>query len=116
MPDLAQQIRDRLTLPGAHDLPRNAIRAVLNRHTPKRIFVECGHQHQPDEPGVIEVEEIGSVCNAGYLYTICGECCSWDGYQTEHCADNHAQDDHTRCSPCPTVRDIAAELGIEVTA
>jgi hypothetical protein len=115
MSDLTQQIRDRCDDPVDCVLSpqpyADAVRAVLELHTPKRIYDECGHVHTPEEPGISEVNEIGLVCDDGYMYTVCGGCCSSHGYQSENCADSH---DHTVCWPCLNVQAIADKLGIEV--
>lgn len=84
-----------------------ALRAVLDLHKPFRIYDECGHNHAEGEAGVIEVEEIGLVCEDGYQYSICGECCADDVYQKEECGSDH----HHPCYPCPTVRAITSVLG-----
>ena len=82
-----------------------AIRSVAARHFPWDIYTECdckpGHRDE-DEPGVVDVAEVGLVCQDGFLYSICVECCAvetpWDRNQREECANDH---DHTgdRCWP-----------------
>lgn len=96
-----------------------AILSVLTLHRAHRIFDECDHHHQyTDEgkvpEGVLEIEEVGLTCEAGFMYSICWSCCTQEsGYQSEGCADNH---DHRggpeSCWPCPTVQAMAKDLHV----
>lgn len=79
------------------------IQRVRDRHAEHKIYTECGHQHEESDPGVVEVDLIGPVCEAGYEYSICRECCVEGGEQTEVCATYH---DHRFRPLCPTRRDI----------
>lgn len=109
---LADQIRARLDDP--IDVALNgtpyveAIRATIDLHREHRIYERCGHTHQPGEPGVRDVDEVGFVCEDGYAYSICWGCCTGEtGFQSEVCAS-----DHEGCWPCKSVKVIAASLGI----
>lgn len=87
------------------------IRALLDKHRPRRIYDLCGHRHRPDEGGVVEVDEVGMVCHDGYCYTICMACCcGGTPYQSAECVDAH---EHKPGLYCPdTVDMIARELGM----
>jgi hypothetical protein len=89
-----------------------ALIRVVALHRPFGIYDECGHNHGDGEgdDSLIEVDEIGYVCEAGKQYDICTECCTddlgWTQQQTERCAEDHT---HGKDEPrCPTV---AAILG-----
>lgn len=86
-----------------HNILATRIEAVLELHSALNIYDECGHDHEwPDEPGVVEVEEIGLTCADGLLYQVCRECCVHvEQYQSEECVDHH---DQSHCWPCRTVR------------
>lgn len=87
--------------------------AVLDLHPPRRIYGPCGHDHQPGEPGTRDLDEVGTVCEDGYLYTVCGECCTNDYGQHSVCAEEHGMvRDVAPCWPCPTVKTVATGLGI----
>lgn len=114
-----------------------AVAAVLERHRPLRIYDDCGHQPHEAGPnggipeGMVELEGIGLVCERGYRYSICLECCTGrDGFQSELCAmDHHHVGEFVQsrlaesssmpegyrgaCWPCPTVRAIAEALGVQ---
>jgi hypothetical protein len=79
------------------------IQRVRDRHSEYRIYDECGHGHDADEPGIGYAAEIGFVCEDGYMYSVCRECCTADGEHTEHCATDHVPAD---CWPCRTRKDI----------
>ena len=70
---------------------QSTIARVAAIHRPYGIYEECGHDHEPDEPGVTEVDDIGLVCAEGKMYDICGSCCAHDfeGGQDLECAENH---------------------------
>jgi hypothetical protein len=78
------------------------IQRVRDRHSPMKIYTECGH-NDGECPDPIEVEEIGWTCQDGYMYSICRECCTENGQQTEVCATYH---DHKNEPLCPTRRDV----------
>lgn len=86
----------RTALPEALD----AIERVRALHEPFKIYGDCGHDHDEDEPGVAYVEEIGWTCE--FLYEICYECCAGHrGEQSEECCDEH---DHGHGKPiCETI-------------
>lgn len=89
------------------------IAAVLDIHRPWKIYDDCGHRHQdPDEPGVIDVEDVGYTCAAGLMYSICRSCCTSGEYQTEDCATYHAHGEDQ--SICETVAALAEKLGANV--
>lgn len=85
------------------------IQAVVDLHKPMRIYGECGHTHQPGDPGTLEVDDVGLVCEDGYEYTICLECCADGSAQTEDCATNHPHLDEGPCYPCPTRRALEGD-------
>jgi hypothetical protein len=97
------------------NLWRKAIQDIIAMHAPKRIYAECGHDHtveDDEEWAILDVDEIGLVCEAGYRYSVCGECCAdSDGNQLEECADTHK---HTPADTvyCRTVRAVAARIGM----
>lgn len=76
------------------DATSRALLRLIEWHKPFRIFKECGHDHEPDEEGVMpvgveDVQDVGFTCRDGYMYSICWACCC-DGYgQPEHCVDGH---------------------------
>jgi hypothetical protein len=113
--DVHDHIREVLTARASsskflrHSQASSAISAVLDLHSPMRIFDECGHDHQADEPGVRDIDEIGLVCEEAYSFTICRHCCAWEYGQTEACASNHSLTD---CYPCRTIQVIAEQLGV----
>ena len=87
---------------------KSAIDRITAIHRPYGIYEECGHDHEPNEPGVIEVNDIGLVCAEGKMYDICVSCCmgglSSTG-QTETCASTH---EHRLGEPiCVTMREVA---------
>lgn len=90
-------------LTGQRDGRDATIQRVRDRHSEYRIYDECGHGHDADEPGIGYAVEIGFVCEDGYMYSVCRECCTADGAHTEHCATDHAPAD---CWPCRTRKDI----------
>lgn len=130
MPDEPRQLLDatvdrHASVCGPHDLeetdtcrcgdPRRAVgeladalRAVLDEHTPTPIYAECGHDHDEGEAGVVDIDPIGLVCQDGYMYDICRECCMDADEQIESCADHH---DNRHCWPCRTVRKITKAIG-----
>lgn len=94
---------------------RDALRAVLELHQPRRIYDECGHEHTEEDrkaSRAVAIDEVGYVCKDGYQYSICRSCCmdSDNDYQTEDCATYH---DHGAGKPtCPTEVAIASALGL----
>lgn len=76
---------------------RAGFAAILKLHRPVGIYDECECTDEQKEVGHEDIYEVGLTCNK--LYTICGECCRDDIYQTEDCANNHP---HNHCYPCPT--------------
>lgn len=96
--------------PGA---PTAALVALLDLHKPHDIYEECGHDHDGTDPGDIDIDEIGFVCQDGYQYSICHVCCTTCGdgdYQTEDCVTGH---DHLTDGHCPhVVTVIASALGV----
>lgn len=118
MSDLGDRVRQR-----AADIVENvldpqacgvAVVAVLDLHSPRRIYEPCGHNHADSDPGTVEVQDgdVGITCEDGYLYTICRDCCTGNGYQTEQCAADHDGD----CYPCATVKAIAEALGLDTSS
>lgn len=76
----------------------DAVRAL---HQPRRIYDECGHTHTTDDPGVLDIDEIGPTCEDGYLHLVCIGCCLDDyGYPTATCADEHGHGPDV--AACPT--------------
>lgn len=94
-----------------------ALRAVVGLHAEFRIFDECGHEHGEEDVkagSAFNVSEVGYICEGGYRYSICRECCRDGDYQTEDCATYHR---HTAEGPqCPTVKAIAEKLQLLLTA
>lgn len=93
-----------------------ALRDVLDLHAPRRIYTECDceppHTYEDVEVGhALEVDDVGLVCEDGFMYPICRECCTdEDGHhQTEECANYHHHDRGERTS-CPTVKLITDAL------
>jgi hypothetical protein len=78
-----------------------AEKRVRELHAEFKIYDECGHLHGEDDPGVIEIENVGLTCKDGYQYSICRTCCRDGDYQSLACVEHH---DHTDCHPCPTIR------------
>jgi hypothetical protein len=75
------------------------IEEVQILHKPFRIYEECSHEH--DDADIVNCGDFVS-CEAGYMYSICTECCTSEAYgirqQTEECADVHRHDDgEPRC-------------------
>lgn len=70
-----------------------AVIRVRELHLPFRIYQQCGHVHTATEveAGTVKnVDDVGYVCDAGFMYAICRECCLDGGdYQTEGCATTH---------------------------
>lgn len=84
----------------------DAIKAVLEIHTPHKIYDECEHEHGYDDPALIDTGDF-TTCQEAWMYDICRACCTagLDNDQTEDCASDHR---HGPVSPiCPTVDAIA---------
>ena len=79
-----------------------AIARVRSLHKPFRLYDECGHDHEYNEPGTRYIEELSNVtCEDGFLYEICDECCAHRGEQSKECLDDH---DHGPGKPiCATI-------------
>jgi len=75
--------------------------AILKLHAPFKIYDECGHDHSEDEsPVAFEINDVGMVCEDGYQYSVCIQCCTDNDTMTEECM-NH---DHGKDVPiCATV-------------
>jgi hypothetical protein len=76
-------------------------------HTEFRIYAPCGHRDVEDCIGdPMEIDGSDWTCEAGYLYSVCRECCTHGGdEQTEECADFHTSagaPDPDGCWPCRT--------------
>lgn len=73
---------------------------ALALHTESKLYTECGHDHTDDDSDdLLYVDEVGTVCEDGYLVTICRVCCcTASGDQSEECASHH----DGPCWPCPT--------------
>lgn len=87
------------------------LRKVMALHSEQRIYELCGHRHPANDPTAREASEVGFVCEDGYLYSICAECCADGGEQTERCCDDHDRGLYP-CWPCPTHLAIADGLGV----
>jgi hypothetical protein len=88
------------------DTAESRIDAALALHSEFRIYGECDHQHNEDDPGVKSIENVGLTCEDGYEYSICRECCtSGSGYQSEDCAEH----DRVFCWPCETSAALKGE-------
>lgn len=75
---------------------------ALELHSEYRIYEECGHDHAEDDDVVeMVVDDLGPVCQDGYLSSICRTCCAGGGEgQTSGCVDAH----DGPCWPCATRR------------
>jgi hypothetical protein len=74
-------------------------KAIADLHRPFGIYRECGHDHDCDEPGVVDVVDVGLVCADGLLYTVCFEC---------HTDDGEARENTDECKyPCATLDAIS---------
>lgn len=62
----------------------------MKEHAEHRIYDECEHDHLPGEPGVIEVQEVGLVCEEGYMYSVCFDCHTHDGECHEETPEEQA--------------------------
>jgi hypothetical protein len=78
---------------------RAVIEKVRELHRPYGIYGECGHDHEPEDEGVVLVEDIGYTCDKEY--DVCSACCASEySGQSEFCVDAH---DHGPGKPiCPT--------------
>ena len=77
------------------EAPADTIRVLRVRdlHKPFRIYEECDHDEHGDDIVLIECEDF-TTCAAGYMYSVCTECCcSGMAQQTEECAGWHEHDD-----------------------
>jgi hypothetical protein len=77
------------------------VKRIRDLHAEFKIYDECGHRHSEDDPGVIEIENVGLTCKDGYQYSVCRTCCRDGDYQSLACVEHH---DHTDCHPCHTIR------------
>lgn len=83
-------------------LMSNALGRVKALHRPWGIYDECGHDHGPadDEdtppPGLHDIPDVGRVCDAGLLYTICYECDTDEG----ECREDSEAGEY----PCATIK------------
>lgn len=99
------------------DIPRLLARveAVRALHRPLRIFGDCDHHHDREDighDGVQLIPEVGIVCEAGYQYTICRECCTDGEFQRIDCADDHPHDT-APCWPCRTAVALDSQNGTD---
>lgn len=101
---------DSINIPAAQASIAEQIRRVRALHTEFRIYTECGHVETEDHNGdPFEIDDVGWVCQDGYLYSICRECCLHGGdNQIEECADSHysyssGKPDPDGCWPCRTI-------------
>ena len=99
--ELAKQIEMTNTLGAEVERLQAIATAILKLHSPFKIFEECGHDHSEDEsPVAYEVDDVGMVCEDGYQYSVCVQCCTDGDFMTEECM-NH---DHGKDIPiCETV-------------
>ena len=99
------------------EAPADTIRVLRVRklHKPFRIYEECDHGFLLPEHGddvvLIECEDF-TTCEAGYMYSVCTECCCAAGNQTEECADGYA---HDYSKPLCATRAALDEPAAEVT-
>ena len=87
---------------GWDEKARRDRKVIDDLHKPFKIYQECGHDHNEVEGvGLVVVEDVGEVCEEGYMYSICRECCCGGAdYQSEDCASYH---DHGKDKPiCKT--------------
>jgi len=82
------------------------VRAV---HRPFAIYDHCGHDHNPEDAGVIDVDSVGLVCGYGKVYDICASCCSDDGEsQSEHCLVHDHGLGHPICATIAALDEVSA--------
>lgn len=101
--ELAEVLADGAAYHAERDAARAGIEHVRELHTEFRLYDDCGHLH--DEEGDADVkaivEDLGPVCQDGYVSSICRTCCAGGGDgQTSGCVDAH----DGPCWPCATVR------------
>ena len=82
---------------------------IRELHRPFRIYEPCAHEHE--DADIVNCREFIS-CEAGYMYSVCAECCCTGGDQTEECADGHEHDDS---QPLCATRAALDEPAVEVT-
>lgn len=88
----------------------------MKQHNEFKVYDDCGHYgHGPDDPGVVEVDEVGFVCEDGRRYSICFDCHTHDG-------DCHEDSPTEQAWPCDArvamdqVKELEAELAQEKEA
>jgi hypothetical protein len=78
---------------------------VRQLHSEFKIYHECDHDHAEDDPGVLDINDVGLTCEDGYWYSICLECCTHgSGEQPVECAENHYAEGPHNCWPCRTIQ------------
>jgi hypothetical protein len=117
--EIAAAVEDMRDLAAEHEREvRAALQARIDKalalHRETKIYDECGHKHKMADDytvpaGLHLIEEVGLTCEDGYQYSICRECCTDDGYQTETCVDNHEHGGSAACWPCPTHACLAGD-------
>lgn len=78
----------------------------MRQHNEFKIYDDCGHVHpMRSDPGTIEVDGVGLVCEDGYQYSICFDCHTHDG-------DCHEDSPTEQAWPCDArvAMDRAKEL------
>jgi len=82
------------------------VRAV---HWPFTVYDDCGHDHKPEDAGVIDVDDIGLVCGYGKVYDICASCCADDGEsQSENCLGHEHGPGHPICATIAALDEVSA--------
>ncbi len=82
------------------------VRAV---HWPFTVYDDCGHDHNPEDADVIDVDDIGLVCGYGKVYDICASCCADDGEsQSENCLGHDHGLGHPICATIAALDEVSA--------
>jgi hypothetical protein len=79
----------RYRLRDAADHASELIDALIKLHRPFGVYDECEHDHGEDGRVVVRINDVGFVCAEGFLYWVCRECRTGDGYISEDCANGH---------------------------
>lgn len=69
----------------------------MAEHREWKTYDECGHDHEPEDPGVVDIEDIGLVCQDGFMYSVCFACHTHDG-------DAHEDTPEEQAWPCDAAK------------
>lgn len=73
----------------AIELIRAEVAEVRIVHRAYGVYDECGHDHQEEGNGVVDVNDIGLCCKDGLLWTVCFKCACDDNGDTLEDAEKH---------------------------